>query len=106
MKMMKLAEMAKLTSLIREKTVSTFITDWKPHILHKSREKNKLMIYGFGDYTVGQFKKEKTYVVIIEKKGTCNFCKAVWKLPLCTFLLLLFFTVQCAITYCMKYFIK
>lgn len=47
--MMELAEMAKLTSLIREKTISTYIADWKPlmDFLHKTEKKNKLMIYGF-----------------------------------------------------------
>ena len=31
-KMMELAEMAKLTSLIREKTITMFTADWKPLI--------------------------------------------------------------------------
>ena len=44
------AEMDKLTSLIRERTLSTFIDDWKPlmDFLHKN-EKNELVIYGFDD---------------------------------------------------------
>lgn len=44
----KMMELAKLISLIREKIISIFITDWKflLHLLHET-EKNKFIIYHF-----------------------------------------------------------
>lgn len=46
-KIRELVEMANSTSLIREKIISTFITDWKPHVdfLHET-EKNALKSCG------------------------------------------------------------
>lgn len=49
-KVTELAEVAKLTSLIRERTITTFISGWNilmDFLLKK--EENKLVIYGFDD---------------------------------------------------------
>lgn len=50
MTMLGLTEMARLTSLIREKTITTFIDDWKPLIvfLHEIA-KYELMMCDFDD---------------------------------------------------------
>lgn len=49
-KMRELEEMAKLTCLVRERTITAFISDWKPLIAFLlKREKSEIVIYGF-DY--------------------------------------------------------
>lgn len=48
MKMMDIAEMAKLTALIRDQTLSKFNADWKSSLtfLHET-EKNEFIIHNF-----------------------------------------------------------
>lgn len=43
--------MARNTSLFRDKTITTFIADWKPFIdfLYETEKKNYLMMYGSED---------------------------------------------------------
>lgn len=49
-KLIELTEMAKLTSLVRGKTIRTFLTDWKPYMeFLLKEEKSELIISGSGD---------------------------------------------------------
>lgn len=49
-KMVERAEMAKLTCLLRERSITTFFSDWNPLMdFLLKKEGNELMIYGFDD---------------------------------------------------------
>lgn len=72
MKVSKLAEMAKLTNLIREKTVIIFIADWKPR-MDFLLKKGKMINYGVwirkAKKTMKSIMKRKTFCCNLRKRG-------------------------------------
>lgn len=65
-KITELAEMAKLTYVVRDKTMCTFIRDWK---LFAKNEKSELVIYGFSDQKRLNMKRRKIGCNFIDGKN-------------------------------------